>query len=62
VLRLLAQGRSNAKIGAALFMSPKTAYVHVSHILRKLGVAGRVQAATLDERAGIFDDDEDPSD
>jgi DNA-binding CsgD family transcriptional regulator len=62
VLRLLARGRSNAQIGAALFMSPKTASVHVTHILRKLGVAGRVQAATLAERAGILDEVEDTSD
>jgi DNA-binding CsgD family transcriptional regulator len=62
VLRLLARGRSNAQIGAALFMSPKTASVHVTHILRKLGVTGRVQAATLAERAGILDDVEDTSD
>jgi ATP/maltotriose-dependent transcriptional regulator MalT len=34
VLRLLARGRTNAQIGAALFMSPKTASVHVTHILR----------------------------
>jgi DNA-binding CsgD family transcriptional regulator len=55
VLRLLARGHTNAQIGAALFMSPKTASVHVTHILRKLGVSGRLQAATLAERAGIFD-------
>jgi DNA-binding CsgD family transcriptional regulator/tetratricopeptide (TPR) repeat protein len=55
VLRLLALGRTNAQIGAALFMSPKTASVHVTHILRKLGVTGRLQAATLAERAGIVD-------
>ena len=57
VLRLLARGLTNAEIGNALFMSPKTASVHVTHILRKLGVAGRVQAAMLAERAGIIDDD-----
>jgi len=56
VLRLLTQGRTNNEIGAALFMSPKTASVHVTHILRKLGVSGRVQAATLAERAGLVDD------
>jgi len=37
VLRLLATGRSNAQIGAELYISPKTAGVHVSAILRKLG-------------------------
>ena len=35
-------------------MSPKTAGVHVSSILRKLGVSGRVQAATVAERAGLL--------
>ena len=35
-------------------MSPKTASVHVSAILRKLGVNGRVQAATIAERMGLL--------
>jgi DNA-binding NarL/FixJ family response regulator len=35
-------------------MSPKTASVHVSAILRKLGVTGRVQAATVAERLGLL--------
>ncbi len=55
VLRLLAAGRTNAQIGAELYISPKTAGVHVSSILRKLGVSGRVQAAALAERAGLLD-------
>ena len=54
VLRLLAAGRSNAQIGAELYISPSTASVHVSSILRKLGVSGRVQAAALAERAGLL--------
>ena len=54
VLRLLAVGRTNAQIGAELFISPKTAGVHVTNILRKLGVSGRVQAAALAERAGLL--------
>ena len=54
VLRLLARGRTNAQIGAELYISPKTAGVHVSNILRKLGVSGRVQAAALAERAGLL--------
>jgi DNA-binding NarL/FixJ family response regulator len=54
VLRLLAAGRTNAEIGAELYISPKTAGVHVSNILRKLGVSGRVQAAALAERAGLL--------
>ena len=54
VLRLLAAGRTNAQIGAELFISPKTASVHVSNILRKLGVSGRAQAAATAERAGLL--------
>jgi DNA-binding CsgD family transcriptional regulator/tetratricopeptide (TPR) repeat protein len=54
VLRLLAAGRTNAQIGAELYISPKTAGVHVSNILRKLGVSGRVQAAAVAERAGLL--------
>ena len=53
VLRLLTLGRTNSQIGSALYMSPKTASVHVSSILRKLGVTSRVQAATIAERAGL---------
>jgi len=44
---MLANGRSNPEIAKELFISPKTASVHVSNILAKLGSAGRVEAATL---------------
>jgi len=54
VLRLLTAGRTNAEIGAELYISPKTAGVHVSNILRKLGVSGRVQAAAIAERADLL--------
>jgi DNA-binding CsgD family transcriptional regulator len=54
VLRLVAAGRTNAQIGAELYISPKTAGVHVSNILRKLGVSGRAQAAAMAERAGLL--------
>ena len=54
VLRLLAAGRTNAQIGAELYISPRTAGVHVTNILRKLGVASRVQAAAVAERAGLL--------
>jgi DNA-binding CsgD family transcriptional regulator/tetratricopeptide (TPR) repeat protein len=50
VLQLLAVGRSNAQIASTLFISPKTASVHVSNILAKLGVTGRVEAAALVHR------------
>ena len=45
VLRLVAAGRSNREIAAALVISPKTASVHVSNILAKLGAATRTEAA-----------------
>jgi DNA-binding CsgD family transcriptional regulator/tetratricopeptide (TPR) repeat protein len=45
VLRLLAEGLTNAEIGTALFISPKTASVHVTNLLRKLGMANRTEAA-----------------
>jgi len=47
VLDLLAAGRTNGEIGKALFISTKTASVHVSHILAKLGVSNRVEAAAV---------------
>jgi DNA-binding CsgD family transcriptional regulator len=53
VLLLLAAGRSNPEIARALFISPKTASVHVSNILAKLGVSGRVEAAAVAHRLGI---------
>jgi DNA-binding NarL/FixJ family response regulator len=54
VLHLLATGRTNTQIGAELYISSKTASVHVTSIFRKLGVSGRVQAAALAERAGLL--------
>jgi DNA-binding CsgD family transcriptional regulator len=53
VLALVAAGRSNRQIAQELFISPKTASVHVSNILAKLGVAGRVEAATIAHRLGL---------
>jgi DNA-binding CsgD family transcriptional regulator len=50
VLELLAAGRSNPEIARALFISVKTASVHVSNILAKLGVSGRVEAAAIAHR------------
>ncbi|WP_253194584.1 AAA family ATPase [Streptomyces sp. MP131-18] len=50
VLALVAAGRSNRQIGEELSMSPKTASVHVSHILSKLAVPGRGEAAALARR------------
>jgi ATP/maltotriose-dependent transcriptional regulator MalT len=53
VLALVAAGRSNRQIARALFISPKTVGVHVSNILAKLGVAGRVEAAAIAHRLGL---------
>jgi DNA-binding CsgD family transcriptional regulator/tetratricopeptide (TPR) repeat protein len=53
VLSLVAQGRTNREIGEALFISEKTASVHVSNILAKLGVANRGEAAALARDLGV---------
>src|SRR6266567_600938 len=53
VLALVAIGRTNRQIAETLFISPKTATVHVSNILGKLGVRSRVEAATIAHRLGI---------
>ncbi|MGP0052356.1 MAG: ATP-binding protein [Solirubrobacteraceae bacterium] len=50
VLALLAEGATNRQIGASLYMAEKTASVHVSRILAKLGVQGRTQAAAVAHR------------
>jgi DNA-binding CsgD family transcriptional regulator len=53
VLALVAEGRINRQIGQALFITPKTAGVHVWRILAKLGVAGRGEAAAVAHRLGL---------
>jgi DNA-binding NarL/FixJ family response regulator len=53
VLRLLAEGRSNRQIGEALYISAKTAGVHVSNIMAKLGVSSRTEAAAVAHRNGL---------
>ncbi|WP_426571374.1 helix-turn-helix transcriptional regulator [Aquihabitans sp. McL0605] len=53
VLVLLAAGRTNRQIGTELFISGKTASVHVSNIMRKLGVTSRVDAAAVAQRLGV---------
>ncbi len=55
VIRLVAAGRSNQQIADALFITRKTASVHVSNILGKLGVANRVEAAAIAQRLGLVD-------
>ena len=53
VLALIAEGRSNPEIGRQLFITRKTVAVHVSNILTKLGVSGRVEAAAAAIRLGL---------
>jgi len=53
VLVLLADGRTNEQVAAQLFMSPKTASVHVSRIISKLGVTNRTEAAAYAHRNGL---------
>jgi DNA-binding CsgD family transcriptional regulator len=55
VLRLVAAGRTNGQIAEALFISRKTASVHVSNILAKLGVHTRTEAAAAAHRLGLDD-------
>jgi len=54
VLRLVADGLSNSQIAERLFISRKTASVHVSNILAKLGVATRGEAGALAHRRGFM--------
>jgi DNA-binding CsgD family transcriptional regulator len=56
VLALLAAGDTNREIGERLFISPRTASVHVANILGKMGVDGRVEAAALAVRLGVAPD------
>jgi len=56
VLAEIVSGRTNREIGKRLFISEKTVGVHVGNILAKLGVGGRVEAATVALRLGLVDD------
>ena len=57
VLQLIAAGRSNNAIAAELVISPKTVSVHVSHILDKLMVSSRGEAAAIAWRSGLIPPD-----
>ena len=54
VLALVAEGATNRQVAEQLYISPKTASVHVSNILAKLGVASRGEAAALARRLGVL--------
>ena len=58
VLRLVAEGQSNGRIAERLYISPKTASVHVSRIIAKLEVANRVEAAAVARRLGLLDEEQ----
>lgn len=53
VMTLVAEGLTNAEIGARLFMSPATARTHVSRILTKLGARDRTQLVVLAYESGL---------
>ena len=55
VLVLLAEGLTNRQIGQRLYIAEKTASVHVSNILAKLGANGRTEAVTIAHRRGLLD-------
>ena len=53
ILRSIARGASNKEIGAELGIAETTVKIHVRHVLRKLDVSTRVQAAVLAANAGV---------
>jgi DNA-binding NarL/FixJ family response regulator len=55
VLRLVAVGRSNREIADQLYISAKTASVHVSNILAKLGAQSRTEAVAIAHRLGVLE-------
>ncbi|NEB74159.1 response regulator transcription factor, partial [Streptomyces sp. SID14478] len=61
VLRLLGRGRTNRQIGEELFISGKTASVHVSNILAKLRAASRTEAVGIAYREGLIEPESAPS-
>jgi len=53
VIRLLAEGLTNSQLAERLFISPRTAAVHVSNILAKLGMSSRTEVAAWAVRSGL---------
>ena len=53
-MRLVAQGLTNRAIGERLFISEKTASVHVSNVLTKLDASGRAEAVAIATRDGLL--------
>jgi DNA-binding NarL/FixJ family response regulator len=53
---LLGEARTNSEIGEAPFISPETVSVHVTSLMRKLGVRRRADAARLAKRAALVED------
>ena len=62
VLRLVAGGWTNRQIADELFISPRTASVHVTNIFGKLGANSRVEAAAIAHRRGLAPDPPRPPD
>ncbi len=55
VLALVAEGLTNREIGRRLFISEKTASVHLSNLMAKLNVSSRTEAVTVAQRRGLLD-------
>jgi DNA-binding CsgD family transcriptional regulator len=55
VTRLLAEGLTNSQLAERLYISPRTAAVHVSNILAKLGMTSRTEVAAWAVRSGLAD-------
>jgi DNA-binding NarL/FixJ family response regulator len=51
---LVAEGLTNVQIGRRLYSSESTVSVHLTNLMRKLGVSNRAQAAARGQRAGLI--------